>query len=97
MKTFYCQRCFGIKHQQKQQHQSIPVDYTQMTNTQLINSILEFEKIHLPSTADVQPNVFPFRDQDSTQWKRRDFSEISYLLPKEMLFNKIVPFVCDYL
>ncbi|CAF3591128.1 unnamed protein product [Rotaria socialis] len=94
--VFYCQRCFTSTEHETLQHDTISVDYTQTTNTQLINSIIAFENLHLATTTD-ELKLFPHDDQDSAIWKRNNFSEISYILPKEIPFKNVIPFVCDYL
>jgi hypothetical protein len=93
---FYCQRCFGNPDHKELDHKLITVDYTKTTINQLINSIIQFEKPHLPSTVHA-PEVFPYSDGNQTVWKRDQFSKISYLLPNEMPFKDSIPFVCDYL
>ena len=94
--VFYCQRCFTSTEHEKLEHDTVSVDYTQSRNTQLINAIIGFEKLHLATATDAL-KLFPHDDQDSTVWKKNHFSEISYILPNEMPFKDIIPFVCDYL
>jgi hypothetical protein len=94
--ALYCQRCFGLPKHEKLEHELIPIDYTETTNVQFINSIIDFEKLHLPTTTD-KPKLFPYNDQDSVIWKSNNFLEISYQLPSEAPFENSIPFVCDYL
>ena len=92
----YCQRCFPITHVKNSHHKSDVIDYTQATNTRTINSIIEFERLHL-STSSEKPIIFPLKDQISSIWKRNDFSEIPYRLENEIALKDSIPFVCDYL
>lgn len=94
----FCQRCISdINEHGSLRHQSIPVDYTQDTNTKLFHSIIAFEEKHLPQISPV-PKVFPYSDEDSSIWKINYFSKISYRLPhSDIPFRDSIPFVCDYL
>ncbi|CAF1394376.1 unnamed protein product, partial [Didymodactylos carnosus] len=93
----FCEGCFPSFHKETK-HQAIPFDHTNSSNNRIINSIIKFENSHILIPTGAPSILFPVNDENSSVWKRSDFSEISYLSANEKLLLKdSIPFICDYL